>query len=103
MRVQFISKSLYGFASVRVMIHTLRLVDYLPVQTHKPRNKFSATFFDTPMVKVKYSYLAMHKVLLDFSLTVKAATLIFISRCGSANSSANERKSGFIYNSIKSK
>ena len=36
--------------------------------------------------------------LLDFSLTVKAATLIFISRCGSAISSAKEGKSGFIYN-----
>ena len=35
-------------------------------------------------------------VLLDFSLTVKAATLIFISGCGSANSSAKEVKSGFI-------
>ena len=37
-------------------------------------------------------------VLLDFSLTVKAATLIFISGCGSAISSASEGKSGFIYN-----
>ena len=31
-------------------------------------------------------------VLLDFSLTVKAATLIFISWCGSAISSATEGK-----------
>ena len=31
-------------------------------------------------------------VLLDFSLTVKAATLIFISGCGSAISSAKEGK-----------
>ena len=37
-------------------------------------------------------------VLLVFSLTVKAKTLIFISRCGSAISSAKEGKSGFIYN-----
>ena len=37
-------------------------------------------------------------VLLDFSLTVKAATLIFISGRGSAISSAKEGKSGFIYN-----
>ena len=36
-------------------------------------------------------------ILLDFSLTVKAATLIFISGCGSAISSAKEGKSGFIY------
>ena len=31
-------------------------------------------------------------VLVDFSLTVKAATLIFISGCGSAISSAKEGK-----------
>ena len=43
------------------------------------------------------------EVLLDFSLTVKTATLIFISGCGAAVSSANEGKSGFIYNLVKSK
>ena len=37
-------------------------------------------------------------ILLDFSLTVKATTLKFISGCGSAISSAKEGKSGFIYN-----
>ena len=42
------------------------------------------------------------KVLIDFSLTVKAATLIIISRCGSAFSSAKEGKSGVIYNLVKS-
>ena len=41
-------------------------------------------------------------VLIDFSLTVTAATLIFISRHGSAISSAKEGKSGFIYNWVKS-
>ena len=41
-------------------------------------------------------------ILLDFSLTVKAATLIFISGCGLAISSAEEGKSGFIYNLVKS-
>ena len=40
--------------------------------------------------------------LIDFSLTVKAATLIFISGPGSAISSAKEGKSGFIYNLVKS-
>ena len=39
--------------------------------------------------------------LLDFSLTVKAATLIFISGRGSAISSVKEVKSGFIYNLVK--
>ena len=41
-------------------------------------------------------------VLLDFSLNVKAATLIFISGRGSAILSAKEGKSGFIYNLVKS-
>ena len=41
-------------------------------------------------------------VLIDFSLTVKAATLIFISGRGSAISSAKEGKSGSIYNLVKS-
>ena len=41
-------------------------------------------------------------VFIYFSLTVKAATLIFISGCGSAISSAKEGKSGFIYNPVKS-
>ena len=42
-------------------------------------------------------------LLLDFSLSVKAATLIFISGCGSAISSAKEGISGFIYNFVKSR
>ena len=50
-------------------------------------------------IKCKVFY---QMVLLDFSLTVKAATLIFISGCGSAISSAKEGKSGFIYNLVKS-
>ena len=41
-------------------------------------------------------------ILLGFSLTVKAATLIFISGCDSAISYAEERTSGFIYNLLKS-
>ena len=42
-------------------------------------------------------------VLLDFSLTVKAATLIFISGRASAISSAMEEKSGSFYNLVNSK
>ena len=41
------------------------------------------------------------RVLIDFSLTVKVVTLIFISGRGSANSSAKEGKSGSIYNLVK--
>ena len=40
-------------------------------------------------------------IYLDFSLTVKAATLIFISGRDSAISSAKEGESGFIYNLVK--
>ena len=47
-------------------------------------------------------YSLIVNVLLEFSLPVKAATLIFISGCGSAISSAEEGKSGFSYNLVKS-
>ena len=40
-------------------------------------------------------------ILLDLSLSVKAATLIFISGRGSAISSAKQGKSGSIYNLVK--
>ena len=40
-------------------------------------------------------------VLIDFLLTVKAATLIFISGRGSAISSAKQGKVGSIYNLVK--
>ena len=40
--------------------------------------------------------------LIDFSPTVKAATLIFISGRGSVISFAEEGKSGFIYILVKS-
>ena len=41
------------------------------------------------------------EVLIDFSLTVKAATFIFISGRGPTISSAKEGKSGFIYNLVR--
>ena len=41
-------------------------------------------------------------ILLDFLPNVKAATLIFISVCGWAISSAKEGKSGLTYNLVKS-
>ena len=40
-------------------------------------------------------------ILIDFSLTVKAATLIFISGRGSAISSAKQGKSDSIYSLVK--
>ena len=50
----------------------------------------------------EYIFGFIHRILIDFSLTVKAATLIFISGRGSIISSAEEGKSGFIYNLAKS-
>ena len=46
--------------------------------------------------------LRFSDVLIDFSLTVKEATLIFISGRGLAISFAKEGKSGFIHNFVKS-
>ena len=46
--------------------------------------------------EIKVIFKSRSHVLLDFSLTVKAATLIFISGCGSAISSAMEGKSGLF-------
>ena len=44
---------------------------------------------------------ANNKILIDFLLSVKAGTLIFISGRGSAISSAKEGKSGSVYNLVK--
>ena len=48
-----------------------------------------------------YEHKKTSLVLIDFSLTLKAATLIFIAGRGSAISSPKEGKSGFIYNLVK--
>ena len=51
--------------------------------------------FGRVLVRHMISCIA-HLVLLDFSLTVKAATLIFIFGCASAISSDKVGKSGYI-------
>ena len=48
-------------------------------------------------------FVTFQMVLIDFSLTVKAATLIFISGRGSAISSAKQGKSGSFYNLVMNK
>ena len=54
------------------------------------------------MVKIFwYKSSQLRLVLIDFSHTVNAATLIFISGRGSAISSAKQGKSGSIYNLVK--
>ena len=40
-----IRQLLYGCVYVREIIHSLKLVDYLPVQTHKPYNSSFNPFF----------------------------------------------------------
>ena len=55
--------------------------------------KSQAWFFD----------VAIYQVLIDFSLTVKAATFIFIYGRGSAISSAKQGISNSIYNFVKNK
>ena len=45
-------------------------------------------------------FIKVNCILLDFSFTVRAATLIFISGRGSAISSAKEGKPGFVYTCV---
>ena len=69
------------------------------LKCQEPDASFSVGKYGGVMTHI---HLIQLVVLLDFSLTVKAATLIFISECGSAISFAKEGKSGFIYNLVKS-
>ena len=46
-------------------------------------------------------FYSIRNILINFSLSVKAVTLKFISGRGSAISSAKQGKSGFIYNLVK--
>ena len=61
-------------------------------------NEMVVTLLTPYLLSAKYRKT---KLLIDFSLTVKAATLIFISGRGSAISSAKGGKSGSIYNLVK--
>ena len=62
------------------------------------RNVFRARFLPGGIYRRTEAHENETYVLPDFSLTVKAATLLFISGRGSAFSSAKAGKSGFIYN-----
>ena len=44
MHVGAIRQFLYGCAYVREIVHSLKLVDYLPVRTHKPYNNYTCTY-----------------------------------------------------------
>ena len=62
-----------------------------------------ANFHETFRENKTLAIISKFTVLLDFSLTVKAATFIFISWRGSTISSAKQGKSGSIYNLAKNK
>ena len=51
--------------------------------------------------KLAIHCISGYQVLIDFSLTVKAVTLIFISGRCSASSPAKQEKSGSNYNLVK--
>ena len=72
-----------------------------PGPTFFATTKYSSDFIRKRKQKRVLLCPKQYIVLLDFSLTVKAATLIFISGCGSATSSAKQGKSGSIYNLVK--
>ena len=57
----------------------------------------------THLEQIQFTFFHLLRFpLIDFSLTVKAATSIFISGRGSAISSAKEGKLSFVYNLVKS-
>ena len=74
-----------------------------------PQNTGSKSYNNWLVLEVEQSIavsactcMPQTQVLLDFSLSVKVSTLIFISGCGSAILSAKQGKSGSIYNLAKS-
>ena len=73
------------------------------LSNHMPFLTFKVT--DSPGIEhIKGTQIfTIEFVLLDFSLSVKTATLIFISGRGLAISSAKEGKSGSIYKMVKNK
>ena len=57
-----ISKILYGFASVRAIIDSLKLMAYLSVQTHKPYN----TDFCMSHTKILFLEINLKNILLVY-------------------------------------
>ena len=54
MHAEAITKLLYGFVYVRAIIHSLKLVDYLPIQTQKPYNNLHLSYVITVIVLIMY-------------------------------------------------
>ena len=70
------------------------------VLTHSPPPPLDLRMFPGILTSILIIWMYKLMVLIDFSLTVKAATLIFISGRGLAISSANQGDSGSIYNLV---
>ena len=81
-----------------------KLLNFCPFNyTYLGKNHFNVISAWSEMINLKSDQLEiLLSVSFDFSLSVKAATLIFISGCGSAISSAKEGESCFIYNLVNS-
>ena len=61
-----ISKLLYGLASVREIIHSLKLMDYLPAQTHKPYNYLDvASDVGVNLCNVKSCFTSNNEIFTD--------------------------------------
>ena len=80
----------YGFTQGRIRVHVNGLLWV-----------FNQEQYQFGLLSIMLLFLVKH-VLLDFLLTVKAATLILISGRGSAISSAKKGESGLICNLVRS-
>ena len=66
---------------------------YLSIYLHVLKETKGWSYYVITLPSELHIDLVSRELLIDFSLTVKAATLIFISVCASAISSAKEGKS----------
>ena len=100
MTIRLLTKHHLGFSKLKIRLHILILV-YPCQNVTLLKITFLSSFYFKVIFNDSGSTCRYDYVLLDFSLTVKAATLIFISGRCSAISSAKEGKSGYIYNLVK--
>ena len=91
------SRPIYRFMQVK------SIAEYI-LQYFRPSLNYKLllrSFFFLSIFECSFIHRLYCIILIDFSLTVKAATLIFITGRGSAISSAKQGKSGSIYNLVK--
>ena len=98
MNVTFSNWMCYAYSALHFGIFDFVRVILISCNTFRGHSLITLNWI-TNSWKSNYSIFCI--VLLDFSLTVKAATLIFITGSGSAISSAKQGKSGSIYYLVK--